>query len=94
MNRKSDFKTISSLAQPAVVLPALTSIIICEYCCGCQLLLSMIMHAMKRQSCIINEDVHAELICGGKDRNHWATMEMSVMFKLLPSPCLSFWLIV
>lgn len=67
-----------------IIVPVLTSIIIIKYCCGCQLVLSMIVHAVKRQSCILDEDVQAALLCGGKERHHWATMEMSVMFSLLP----------
>lgn len=91
--KKVYFDSWTDLARSAVIVPAFATIIICEYCCGCQLLLSMIMHAMKRQSCILNEDVLAVLICGGKDRHCWATMEMSVMFNLLlslsPANCIN-----
>lgn len=38
-----------------------------------QLVLSMIVQAVKRQSCILNEDVQTALFCGGKERHHWAT---------------------
>lgn len=38
----------------------------CCCCCCCQLLLSMIVHAMKSHPCILNEDVQAMLLCGGK----------------------------
>lgn len=53
---------------------------ITAHCCCCQLVLDMIVRVMKRQPCILNEDV------GGKERHHWPTMEMSIMFKLLPLP--------
>lgn len=39
----------------AVIVVIMTVII--QYCCSCQLVLSVVVHAMKRQSCILNEDV-------------------------------------
>lgn len=51
----------------------------------CQLVLSVIVHAMKRQSCILNEDARGcTLLCGGKERHHRATVEVSIMFR--PGP--------
>lgn len=53
-----------------VIVHIITTITLTKYCWR-QLVLSMIVHAMKRQSRILNEDTQAVLLCGGKDRHHW-----------------------
>lgn len=87
-NCSTTMMALSRLVAVVIVLIIITINIIsyCCCCCCCQLVLSVIVHAMKSHPCILNEDVQAMLLCGGKDRHHWATMEMSVMFKRLPSP--------
>lgn len=92
--------TALSRSVAVVIVLIIITINIISYCCCfscCQLVLSMIVHAMKSHPCILNEDVQAMLLCGGKDGHHWSTVDMSVMFKRLPlslSLRLSFWLIV
>lgn len=53
----------------AVIVLIIITIGIIAYCCCCccQLALSEIVHAMKSHPCILNEDVQAMLLCGGKE---------------------------
>lgn len=61
---------LSRFVAAAIVLITITINIIAYCCCCCQLILSMIVHAMKRQPCILNENVQAMSLCsvvGKKD---------------------------